>query len=70
MTGRPLEVVITPLTTLFTVVAEVDRPTNDFDNTVRRGPLGVITGNETNSTKKKKNVLLSSLSKYYYSFVE
>jgi hypothetical protein len=53
MTGRPLDVVTTPLTTLFTVVAaEVERPISDFDSTVRRGPLGVMTGNETDNTKK------------------
>lgn len=52
MTGRPLGVVTTPLTTLFTVVApDVDRPINDLDNTVKRGVLDVITGKETVSTK-------------------
>lgn len=52
MTGRPLGVVTTPPTTLFTVVAaEVDKPTNDLDSTVNLGPLEVMTGNETNNTK-------------------
>lgn len=52
MTGRPLGVVTTPLTTLFIVVVpDVDRPINDLDSTVKRGPLDVMTGNETISTK-------------------
>lgn len=52
MTGRPLGVVTTPPTTLLTVVVpDVDIPINDLDNTVKRGPLGVMTGNETISTK-------------------
>lgn len=51
MTGRPLVVVTTLPTTLFTVVPDEDRPIKDLDNTVSRGPLGVITGNETDSTK-------------------
>lgn len=49
MTGRPLVVVTTLPTTLFTVAPE-DKPIKDFDSTVRRGPLDVITGNETGST--------------------
>lgn len=59
ITGRPLGVVTTPPTTLFTVVAaEVDKPINDLDNTARREPLEVMTGNETVDTKR---IILLSL---------
>lgn len=52
MTGRPLGVVTTPLTTLFIVVVpDVDSPISDLDSTVKRDPLDVMTGNETVSTK-------------------
>ena len=52
MMGRPLGVVTTPLTTLFIVVApDVAKPIIDLDSTVKRDPLDVMTGNETNNTK-------------------
>lgn len=51
MTGLPLVVVTIPPTTLFTAAADEGKPISDLDSTVKRGPLDVITGNETNSTK-------------------